>query len=297
MDRSSHHLPPLDWLRTFEAAARHEKFSAAAQELNLTQAAVSQQIRKLEAWLGVALFNRLPRSVELTLQGDAYLPHVRQAIDILNRGTGDLFASKNVRQVTIAAPASYNGLWLAPRIGMIREMFPHIHPHIFSIHRNADYESIKADLEIRFGLGDRDWGDGSLLFKEVLSPVCSAGLQKSLRSDHWSDAQIFALTGLRSGWAEWCAQEGRGRHIDPNVRFDSLATALEAVGAGAGILLASVPLLTGKFLRGELVRLSEVELEMAEGYWLVKPRDRRVDPGVEALCEYLEAQTGVELSD
>ena len=287
MDKLGHNLPPLDWLRTFEAAARHEKFSAAATELNLTQAAISQQIRKLETWLDVELFNRLPRSVELTIQGDAYLPHVRRALDVLSRGTSDLFASRRVRRVSIAAPASYNGLWLAPRIGEIHRAFPHIHLHIFSIHRNADYESINADLEIRFGRGDREWGESSLLFPEVLSPVCSPGLKKKLADGDWTSAQVFALTGLRSGWTEWCALEGKGRMVEANVRFDSFATALEAVKADAGVLLASMPLLRDQLDRGELARLSNVQLKMPDGYWLVKPPSKKADSGIDDLCGFI----------
>ena len=168
-------LPPLEWLRVFDAAARLGNFTAAAAALGLTQAAVSQRMRNLEAHLGVALFTRLPRGVELTTEGEAYAPHVRSALAALQRSTTDLFSAPR-RRLSIAATASTIELWIAPRLPALLQRLPDLQVSLATVQRVADYAAASADFEVRFG--DGAWPDRQArkLYDEVLAPVVAPGL-------------------------------------------------------------------------------------------------------------------------
>ena len=192
-------LPPLTWLRSFEAAAREESFTAAADTLGLTQAAVSQQIRKLESRLGVALFRRLPRGVELSADGAAYLPHVQASFDALRRSTQDLFATGTRQAVTLASPASFASLWLAPRLARLAVMDSTLRLSVASVQRPADYDIEQADLEIRFGTGPWPGGNAAPLVVETLSPMCSARLLKTALKRDWTPATTDRCNGIASG--------------------------------------------------------------------------------------------------
>ncbi|HET7411970.1 MAG TPA: LysR family transcriptional regulator, partial [Pararhizobium sp.] len=143
-------LPSLEWVRVFEAAARLGSFTAAAKELGLTQAAVSQRIRNLETRLGVQLFDRQARGISLSTQGEAWLPHVQAALSQLTQSTADLFEAPR-RKITIAASASVIELWISPRLAEIARRLPHLQLAFETIQRLPDYSRYEADFEIRFG--------------------------------------------------------------------------------------------------------------------------------------------------
>ncbi len=295
-------LPPLDWLRTFEAAARLASFSAAAAELGLTQSAVSQRIGKLEARLGRKLFHRLARGVELTADGAAYLPHVSVAFVGLARSTGDLFSIDRKRRVSLASPASFATLWLAPRLARLAKDLPGLRLSVAAVHRPADYDSEQADLEIRFDAGD--WSHPVSrryaarrpvpLLPEVLSPVCTPELKARAPAGDWTALPRLALTGARQGWSEWHALARIPPPAPGDLRFDSLITALAAAKAGAGVLLTSLRLTQSDLDSGALVRLSPIELNMPAGHWLLAGAGRAATPDVAALRDWLARQATAE---
>jgi LysR family glycine cleavage system transcriptional activator len=168
-------LPPLEWLRVFEAAGRLGSFTAAAGELNLTQAAVSQRIRNLERWLGRDLFVRKPRGVDLTLDGEAYLPHVSAALAGLARRTADLFTSAR-RAISIAAMPSHVELLVLPRLGGFLALHPGLEINFASIFRGRDFDESAAGLHLRYGKGVWVGRTAVLLHQEVLAPVCAPEL-------------------------------------------------------------------------------------------------------------------------
>ena len=190
-------LPPLEWLRVFDAAARLGNFTAAAAALGLTQAAVSQRMRNLEAHLGVALFTRLPRGVELTTEGEAYAPHVRSALAALQRSTTDLFSAPR-RRLSIAATASTIELWIAPRLPALLQRLPDLQVSLATVQRVADYAAASADFEVRFG--DGAWPDRQArkLYDEVLAPVVAPGLLDEAEAD-WRRLPQIATAGPRHG--------------------------------------------------------------------------------------------------
>lgn len=261
-------LPPLTWIRTFEAAARLESFSAAATELALTQPAVSQHIRQLEATLERQLFRRLRHGVQLTADGVAYLPHVQAALAGLTRATRDLFGADAPESVSIAAPASISALWLAPRLDALRAAHPGIAVTVASVYRPVDYETVGADIEIRFGEGDWPQRTALPLMAEELSPVAAPGLLASAADDDWTQLPAIAVTGPRAGWTAWSRVAGVAPPSRIVIRFDSFLPALEAARAGAGMLLASLPLAHGALGAGDVQRLSEVVLTVSGGHWV-----------------------------
>jgi len=263
-------LPPLEWLRVFEAAGRLGNFTAAAAELGVTQATVSQRIGHLEARLDTHLFVRLARSVELTADGEAYLPHIKNALDAVRRGTADLFGTPRTR-ITIAAPASVAALWIAPRLRALSLARPTLQVLLSTIHRSSDFDAAQADFEIRFGAGSWPERTAAKLYTEVLAPACSPDLLRGSANREWRQLPTIAVSGPREGWNKWAAATGEPPLGEPVLRFDSMITALNAARAGAGVLLASLPLAQVEFDAGSLTRLSDRDLTMTGGYWLTWP--------------------------
>lgn len=263
-------LPPLEWLRAFEAAARRENFTTAAEELHMTQAAVSQQIRKLEARLGVTLFRRLARGVQLTAEGLAYLPHVQASFGALTRSTQDLFGSTGRKAISIAAPISFATLWLTPKLARLRSLHPELRVTLASVYRPLDYETIGAELEIRFGSGRWDGKTARHLETETLTPVCAPDLLSQAPKGDWTQLPLLGMSGPRGGWSDWADLAGAVHPGPPVFVFDSFIQALEAAKEGAGVLLASLPLTQPLLDSGRLRQLSPVVLTMSAGHWLVR---------------------------
>lgn len=259
-------LPPLEWLRVFDSAARMGNFTAAADELGLTQAAVSQRMRHLEARLGTALFKRLPRGVELTVEGEAYAPHVAAALAALHRSTADLFSASR-RKLSIAANASTIDLWLTPRLPALMQQLPDLEVSLNSVLRLGDYAAANADFEVRFGAGVWPGLESKKLFDEVLAPVVAPRLLHDTSTD-WRQLPQIALAGPRIGWRDWAAASGVAPPKSPSLRYDVFAHALTAAIEGAGVLLASLELIGDVLKSGRLVRLPEPSLRMEDGYWL-----------------------------
>src|SRR5271154_6396521 len=169
-------LPTLTWLRAFEAAARTSSFTAAAAELSLTSGAISYQIRALEAYLGFALFERLPRGVKLTAMGVAYLPPVRKAFEELADSTVGLFGGSEHGQITVHAPVSLASLWLAPKLPAFIAAFPAIDVRLSSVIWDNPVPDEATDLEIRYGTGHwRGYRSERLLNQRIVA-VCSPAL-------------------------------------------------------------------------------------------------------------------------
>ncbi|MGF1628275.1 MAG: LysR family transcriptional regulator [Kiloniellaceae bacterium] len=259
-------LPPLEWLRVFEAAGRCGSFTAAAEELGLTQAAVSQRMRNLEDRLGVRLFVRRPRGIELTADGEAYLPHVQSALTALLRSTADLFGAPR-RKLTIATPSSVAQLWIAPRLASLTRAQPNLQVVLSTIQRPADFEVIDADLEVRFGGGVWPGLRAVRLFDEVLAPVAAPALCDGATAV-WRRLPQIAVAGPRDGWREWAAAAGTAPPRPPSLRFDTFVHALAAALGGAGVLLASLALIEPQLRSRALRRLPEPETRMEAGYWL-----------------------------
>ncbi|TPK97434.1 LysR family transcriptional regulator [Mesorhizobium sp. B2-4-12] len=257
-------LPPLDWLRSFEASARLSNFTAAAAELGLTQAAVSQHIRLLEERLKTRLFSRLARGVALSPEGAAYLPHIQSAFATISSSTTELFEP---RAVQIRVPISFALLVLVPALPDLAEALPRIQLDLVTIHRPTDYDLPGSALDIRFGNGSFPGREADRLTAERLVPVASPALAGAA---DWASLPLLLVAGAREMWAEWFAGAGLAGHPQRSHRFDSFVAAMEAASAGAGVLLGSRPLVDAALENRTMVPLSDFELSSTSGHFLTR---------------------------
>jgi LysR family transcriptional regulator, glycine cleavage system transcriptional activator len=234
-------LPPPAWLHTFDEAARHLSFTAAAEALNLSQAAVSKQIKLLELHLGEPLFHRLPRSLKLTRAGEAYVPKVRDAFERLSTGTGEVFGRRRGDVLTVRAAIGFAANWLAPRLPEFLALHPTIRLRITSSIWNES-EASAFDLDIRYGDGDGLGLTSERLTSEQLFPVCAPALlqgDKALRDPPDLAAHRFIhVLGYRDGWAQWLKAAGLAPQSgQPDLQFDTSLMALKMAALGQGVAL------------------------------------------------------------
>ena len=255
---------PLEWVRVFEAAGRTGNFTAAAQEVGLTQAAVSQRIRNLETRIGSQLFTRQARGVTLTIEGEAWLPHVSQALLGLNRSAEELFG-KPLKSVTISASASITQMWILPRLAMTKS--PNNYQiSITTMNIESDFPEARATVEIRYGDGNWPKKHKARLFKEMLVPMAAPSVVKI--GGDWLELPRIAISGPRPGWQEWANKFGESGNIVPTLRFENLVVARDAAKAGLGVFIGSIPLCKDALEGGSLVRLTKHALEQDDGYWM-----------------------------
>jgi LysR family transcriptional regulator of beta-lactamase len=265
--RAADAMPPLDWLRSFEAAARLSNFTAAAAELGLTQAAVSQHIRFLEERLKTRLFSRLARGVALSPEGAAYLPHIQSAFATIGSSTTELFEPRAIQTVTVRVPISFALLVLVPSLPDLAKALPRIQLDVVTIHRPADYDQPGSVLDIRFGSGNFPGREADRLTVERLVPVASPTLVGNV---DWTSLPLLLVAGAREMWADWFAAAGMPGHPRRSYRFDSFVAAMEAAKAGAGVLLGSRPLIDAALASKALVALSGFELSSSSGHFLTR---------------------------
>ncbi len=285
MNRQRLESLPLEWVRVFEAAGRTGNFTAAAQEVGLTQAAVSQRIRNLELRIGARLFIRQARGVTLTIEGEAWLPQVSHALQGLNRSAEELFG-KPLKAVTVSASASMTQLWIVPRLAAAAAAASHNYQiSISTMNITSDFPVARATIEIRYGDGNWPEWHKHQLFKEALAPMAAPSLLAGRRN--WQDLPRIAYSGPRPGWQQWASQMKDIDYCVPALRFDNFVAALNAAKAGLGVVLGSLPLCGAALNDGWLVRLSDEALERGEGYWMTAnerlPVNQWIDL-VELLC-------------
>jgi LysR family transcriptional regulator, glycine cleavage system transcriptional activator len=268
-------LPPLGWIRSFEAAARHQSFAGAAEELNLTPAAVSQQIRALEQHVGIALFERLPRGVRLTESARAWQPAVHRAIDELALSTASLFGSRATRTVTLRATISFSVLCLAPVVAELGRAHPELELELYSSVWGDDLDRARIDLEIRYG--DGRWPGYRI--ERLTAPrsvvVCPPALALSpgpVGLAHVVRQGVIHIAGCEDMWTRLTRRngvpEGDLRRRD---RVDTSLAALEMVATGRGSALISHDLARQHLARGSVALLPGIELVHDQAHYLLIP--------------------------
>lgn len=258
-----HALPPLTWLRSFEAAARHLSFSAAADELGLTQSAISQQVRSLEERLGTQLFQRQPRGLALTDDGRKLLPKVEAGLETLAAATALFDTGPTGGLLTIATSVSIAQWIIAPRIQTFQIAHPNTRVRILSTIWPDDFKSSIADVEIRFG-SERQVGAGAKrLLPDKLIAVRAPNSPKRLKAQ-----PLIETVGASDGWRSWAKQAGQRVEIDPVIHVDSYGLALDLAANGAGIALISSLLASHAVESGRVVRAHPTSIESADGYFL-----------------------------
>jgi len=290
-------LPPLNALRTFEAAARHLSFTRAAEELFVTQAAVSHQIRTLEEHLGVPLFRRLNRRLMLTDEGQLLLPSVRQAFDALTAGVERVREQCCGGVLTISTTPSVASNWLASRVGRFQALYPEFELRLTATARLVDFVREGIDCGIRYGFGDWPGLRAERLFAATLRPVASPGLldgPNPLRrpEDLARHTLIHALDNP-DDWRLWLRAAGVAG-IDPTrgLKFETMSLALQAAIAGAGVSIGRGQLMAGDLAAGRLVEPFDLQLPDECAYYFVVPELTADQPKVALFRDWLLAEAG-----
>jgi LysR family glycine cleavage system transcriptional activator len=288
-------LPTLTWLRAFEAAARTSSFAAAASELNLTSGAISYQIRALEAHLGFALFERLPRGVKLTPMGVAYLPPVRKAFEELADSTTGLFGGSERVQITVHAPVSLAALWLAPKLPAFRNVNSSIDVRLSSVIWDNAVLDEATDLEIRYGAGHWHGYRSERLLNQSILPVCSPALLRTAQVNGDLTAllpgHLIHIMGYENHWLK-VRQTLELADVPASSCpiVDTTVAALELAATGAGIALAHRIFLDAYFTTGRLVRALPQEFADDNSYFVITPeRPQRIRREVQVFRDWLLA--------
>jgi LysR family transcriptional regulator of beta-lactamase len=285
------HLP-LNALRAFEASARHLSFTRAAIELCVTQAAVSHQVKSLEAQLKVTLFKRLPRGLMLTSEGETLLPVLRECFDRIAEAL-DRFEGGHYREVLmVGAVGTFAVGWLLPRLADFQARHPFIDLRLSTHNNRVDVAAEGLDYAIRFGNGAWHGTDALPLFEAPLSVLCTAQIAAQLRSP----ADLLQQTLLRSyrtdEWAEWFTAAGVTGAVQParTVVFDSSLGMMEAAQQGVGVALAP-PLMFERLLASDAIRQPFAVSISTGSYWLTRLQSRAETTAMLAFKAWLCSTT------
>ncbi|MBL0143293.1 MAG: transcriptional regulator GcvA [Betaproteobacteria bacterium] len=307
----SDRLPPLNALRAFEAAARHLSFKRAAEELFVTPAAISQQVKTLEDYLGVELFRRLTRAIELTPAAQAMLPRVREGFDCFAAGLAHARRAEERGRIAVAAPPNFVARWLMPRLRSFTSSYPQFDLRIIGTLRAIDNperdsrtdpgrEDAEAQVAVRYGMGEYPGAVVDLLFRPYYVPVCSPkllGRGPPLRKP--ADLRLHTLIHddsspgdeERPGWEEWLAITGaKGVDASRGPRFSNASLVHEAAIDGVGVALALRPLVDSDIEEGRLVVPIERAVPTRFAYYLVTPEALIAHPAANTFRRWLGAQ-------
>jgi LysR family glycine cleavage system transcriptional activator len=288
-------LPTLNWLRTFEAAARHGSFTGAAEELGVTPAAISQQVKQLEDWLGTPLFTRLPRGLVLTDAGLGYLPMVRHAFDHLAAGTEDLFGETRGGPVSVRVTTSLTHAWLVPRLAGFFAAHPDISLRLTTTVDGLDFGQEGVDLEVRYGDGKWPGTRTERLFREELFPVCAPSLLEGgaplEAPEDLAHHTMIHVIGEPENWRMWLQAAGAtavtARH---GLQFDLHMMSAQAAISGIGVALGLSPVVADALADGRLVAPFATRIPARDAHFVVTPEDAADRAEAQAFRTWLIAE-------
>ncbi|MBW5437113.1 LysR family glycine cleavage system transcriptional activator [Bradyrhizobium sp. GM2.2] len=291
-------LPSLNGLRAFEAAARHLSFTLAASELNVTQTAISHQIRRLEEELGIRLFVRQNRALALTAEARDYLPGVRAAFNDLRLATDRLLRKDDDKVLTVSTLASLAAKWLLPRLTDFQEHHPGIDVRITTSTSLVDFQRDNVDAAIRYGRGQWPGLRADWLMADELFPVCSPSLlrgDKPLRcpEDLKSHMLLHTSNANSDDWRLWLTAAGLPADIarQPGITFDMIFMTIQAAIDGIGVAMGRTSYVQDDIAKGRLVVPFKIALPADAGFYLVAPEGRREAPKLAAFREWMIAAT------
>ncbi|OMH29143.1 LysR family transcriptional regulator [Motiliproteus sp. MSK22-1] len=245
----------LNWLRTFEAAGRRLSFTLAAEELNMSQSAVSQQVQLLEHHLDQRLFVRINRTIQLTDSGRAFLPLVQDSLRQLNNGAAQIFAPLNDAVIEINVNTAFSVLWLASRLQRFNAIYPQISIRQLGTNWATDFDISTAELEIRYGTGQWSGLESHRLIDPRLRPYCTAEYAKRLRRpEDLETLPLLDVLGTAQGWDSWLeTMDLETLKSQPRQYMDSHATAVSMAANGFGVCLMYDELMQEGVLASQLV--------------------------------------------
>ena len=284
-------LPPLNSLKNFEAAGRLLSFTAAARELNVTQAAVSHQIKVIEDFLGVALFDRYPRRLALSEQGKALLPEVIEAFDRVSQAVAAINREQYSNVLSVRLAPSFAAKWLSPRLKYFWLQYPEIDLRLYHAHGAVDFEREEIDIAVTYGKGDWPGVAVDKLLSLDFFPVCSpAFLHNDKPLNDISNLRYYALLhdANYECWRDWLELAGID-DIEANrgTVIDDTNVLIQAAIDGQGIALGSTTFVEDLLESGRLVKPFDVTLVNEFAYYVVYPEVHLKNPAVRAFKEWL----------
>ncbi|HEX8232959.1 MAG TPA: transcriptional regulator GcvA [Caulobacteraceae bacterium] len=283
-------LPSLSAVRVFEAVARRLSFTRAAEELGMTQAAVSYQIKGLEDRLGQPVFERRGREIALTRAGERLAGASTEAMTLLRNAFADL-QTKAEGVLAVTALTTFSATWLVPRLGRFQLENPQIAVRLDTSARLVDLLHEDFDIAIRAGKGEWPGLAAHKLLPSVYTPLCTPELWERLgRPERPQDLRGAPLIGMREDWENWFAAAGSelpAAEIGPRVGYDSQHFDVTAAVAGQGVALASPIFFAPEVAAGRLVRPFATVCTEGHSYWLVYPHARRTSPKIRLFRDWL----------
>jgi LysR family transcriptional regulator, glycine cleavage system transcriptional activator len=296
-------LPPLQTLAYFDAAARHLNFTSAARELGTSQPAVSNRISALESDLGIPLFKRLHRGVELTEDGASLFEAVFESLDSIRSRVSDIRSRRRRRTLTLATDFGFASYWLLPRLADLRGLMPEFDVRITSLQQDFDAIRDHADLAITFGAGRWSGCTVQRLFAETVVPVCAPSLLHNTQ-EQFSRKELArqrflhldsAVPARWLTWADWFNEHDFTPMPDSrHLTFNSYSNVIEATVAGQGVALGWIPLIDPLIKNGSLAIASNQLMTTSGGYYLLVPPTDRFGEARDQLVRWLLAECGTE---
>ncbi len=286
MNRSDDHLPPLNWLRSFERVARLGTVTAAAESMNLTQSAISQQIKLLEAHLEKSLFQREGRRLGLTEEGRKYLFYVNEALDFIRLGTRSIFKEEQDSSLRLRSNLAFTLFWLMPRLPDFYKQNPDLNLNIMTHVWDTDLSSSPFSVDIRLGINLSD--DNFRPFQmEEFFPVCSPAV---LQAGNLASLPRFDGPSLTANWERWHQSGNWDLPWKPVNITSTMVVALTAAINGAGLALAHSTVAEHLLATGALVRPFEGSITMSERYFISDPPQRLRTPAMESFLDWVAEQ-------
>lgn len=286
-------LPPLDALRVFEAAARRLSFAAAAEELHLTASAVSHRIKALEAQLGLVLFERLTRKVQLTPAGRAYAAAVADAIAILREATRRLSAEAN-RPLTASVTPLFGARWLLPRLARFEAAHPGITVRLISTMRMADFATDGVDCAVRFGRGTWPGLAAHRLMTLDYVPVCAPSLARQIPLKVPADLARHTLLHAEAtsdAWRMWLLAAGvTGVNADSGVTLSDTTAVIQAAIDGNGVAISDRKFIERELKQRRLVTPFSIDAPSGGAFYFVYPEGRADDRRITAFRDWVLAE-------
>ena len=294
-------LPALNNLKAFEAAARHESFTRAAEELCVTQGAVSQQVKALETGLGIKLFNRERQRLIITEAGRDYLTIVRDALDRIAVGTERLLQRQNAGVLTVSTSPDFAAKWLVHRLGHFAEAHSEIDLRVSATLHHVDFAREEVDMAVRHGDGNWPGLDPVQLSAEYLFAICSPKLLSGRRKlDKPADILKFPLIHLdnRTDWTKWLRAVGVDEgDVTHGPVLNRASMVIDAAINGQGVALARTTLAAWDLIIGRLVRPFPDSLPLSKTYWIISPKATSSLPKIVTFRSWLLVEASQDLRE
>jgi len=290
-------LPSMSLLVAFEAAARHESFTAAARELSLTQSAVSRQIRMLEELLGSELFVRERQTVKLTVAGRTYANELRHALQHIAAATLGFRANPKGGTLNLAILPTFGARWLAPRLPTFIAENPGVTINLTTRLAPFDFQLDPVDAAIHFGKPEWPGAELDLLMSESVVPACSREMLETHKFAAPKDilaAPLLHLVSRPDAWERWFRSHGVEHDGVHGMLFDQFATVAQAARSGLGVALLPKFLIETELARGDLIEAVDGAMESAERYYLAWPTNRAFHPPLQAFRAWIKKAVGAE---